>query len=256
MIQTMSQYYYGHTISTVNNWIDFKEGAGPEISAEFDVGEYSLTDFVTEGARVLNGAGGQTYTVSVDRTTRIITVSAPGPFTFLASSGTNFGRGVWPLIGFSADTSSATSHVATSASGYSWRPQYMGQSFVDFLDQQSAIDGVTRVSANGIVEAVKFGTKNIMDVNWKFITNYNQPSGSPVENQANAESNARDFMLYAITKADLEFMPDRDDPDTFTKCLLEATVEDGNGLGFKLKELYDQGLVGYWETGLLKFRKL
>jgi hypothetical protein len=69
-------------------------------------------------------------------------------------------------------------------------------------------------------------------------------------------SDARTFLAYAVTKADLEFIPDVSSASVFTKCILESTDADSNGLGFKLKEMYSQGLVGYYETGLLKFRQI
>lgn len=56
MIRTKSKFYYGHTIDSDNNLLDFKEGAGTELTATLNVGEYSLTDFVTEVARALNAA--------------------------------------------------------------------------------------------------------------------------------------------------------------------------------------------------------
>lgn len=256
MIFTLSKFYYGHTITIFNQNVDFKEGVGADITAVLDIGTYTLTDFVTELARALNAAGSQTYTVTVVRSTRIITVTAGSAFTLLASTGTNLSTSAYSLIGFSTDTSSATSHAATSASGSEWKPQFKPQDFVTFEDQQSPIDGSIKQSTSGQVEAVRFGTKKIMDANFRFITDTYQGSNSPIENQASALSNARAFMVYATTKADLEFMPDRSDTSTFTSCILESTPEDKDGLAFKLKELYGQGLVGYYETGILKFREL
>ncbi len=256
MIQTKSSFYYGHTITEENRYLDFKEGAGPEMTAVLDIGEYTLTDFLSTVARALNDASALDYLVEVDRVTRLITVSTSSAFTFLASTGTNIGRGPWSLLGFAVDTSSANSHTATLVSGSEWRPQYMGQDFVDFEDQQDAIDGVVRQSTSGRVEAVKFGNKKTMDVSWKFITDIFQSANSPIENQTNGLANARTFLEYAVTKADLEFIPDRANPSVFTKCILDSTPESKDGLAFKLKELYSQGLVGYYDTGVLKFRKL
>lgn len=256
MIQTLSKFYYGHTVTSENQYIDFKEGVGPQLTAVIDIGEYSLTDYLTAVALAMNTAGALTYTVSINRSTRIITISSTSAFTLLAGTGTNLGRGAWLLLGFSGDTSSATSHTASTASGSEWIPQFMGQDFVDFEDQQEAIDGVVRQSTSGKVEAVKFGNKKIMDVNFKFITDIVQGPSSPIENQNSGVLNARTFLEYATTKADLEFIPNRNNTSIFTKCILDSTSESKDGIGFKLKELYGQGLVGYYETGLLKFRKL
>lgn len=256
MITTRCKFYYGHTITESNQYIDFKEGAGSEIFATVPIGEYSLTDFCSAVSTALNLAGALNYTVSVNRTTRIITIAADGAFTLLASTGTRAAVSAYSLLGFSADTSSATSHTATSASGSVWEPQFLAQDFVDFEDNQTAVDGSTKQSASGKVEAVKYGTKKIMECTFKFITNTFQSSASPIANSATGVNDARTFLEYAVTKADLEFIPNVSDANVFTKCILESTDVDQNGLGFKLKEMYSQGLVGYYDTGLLKFRKL
>ena len=70
MIKTKSKFYYGHTIDIDNNLLDFKEGAGAELTATLSVGEYSLTNFVTELIRALNDAGSLTYSGSLNRTTK------------------------------------------------------------------------------------------------------------------------------------------------------------------------------------------
>lgn len=257
MIQTLSAFIYGHTVTQNNRYLDFKEGAGPELTAVVDIGEYSFTDFLNAVARALNAAGALTYTVTANRTTRVITISASGNCTLLGATGTNVGRGLWSLMGFSAaDTASASTHNGSSASGSLWEPQFKGQDFVDFQDQQDALEGTVRQSASGKVEAVKFGNKKIMDVNFKFITDIAQSPLSPITHDASGVTNARSFLEYAISKADLEFIPNKSDMDTFTKCILESTPESKDGIGFKLKEQYAQGFVGYYETGLLKFRQL
>jgi len=44
------------------------------------------------------------------------------------------------------------------------------------------------------------------------------------------------------------------DRSTFEKVILESTGESKDGVGFKIKEMYDQGLPGYYESGTLVFR--
>lgn len=256
MINTFCKFYYGHTVDETNYALDFKEGAGSELNANVEIGEYTLTDFASAVSNALNETGALTYTVSVNRTTRIITISASGSFTLLASTGSRVGIGIWSLLGFSVNTSSASSHAGTIASGSEWIPQFKPQDFVDFQDQQSSVDGVKRESANGSVEAISFGNRQIMDANFTFITDIGQSSNAVITNDASGVSNARTFLEYATTKADLEFIPDKNSPSTFTKCILESTSESKDGLGFKLKELYARGLPGYYETGVLKFRKV
>lgn len=257
MILTYGKFYYGHSITTTNRYIDFKEGAGPDLVATVDVGEYSLTDFCDKVSIALNLAGALTYTVTVNRSTRIITITATGAFTFLAGSGVNSAQSTFYHLGFDAsDTSSSTTQVGDFASGSEWVPQYMPQDSVEFDNNQLHIDGTVKQSTSGVVEAVKFGTKKIMECKYKFITDVTQSADSPILNDPSGVLNARTFLEYAVTKSDLEFMPDKNDADNFTKCILESTSEDKDGLSFKLKEQYSQGLVGYYETGLLKFRKI
>jgi hypothetical protein len=255
MIFTKSAFYYGHTVNDTNSYIDFQEGANPVTFAILDVGEYSFNDFINAFAIALNRAGNLTYTVTANRATRIITITANGTFKLFGVTGINIGRGVLGLAGFYSDTALALSHTGTLASGAAWTPQFYAQDFVDFEDNQSAVDGVIKQSTSGKVESVSFGKKKIMECNFKFITNINQ-NNQHITTDILGVTKARTFMEYAVSKADMEFIPDASKPDVYVKCILESTPEDQNGLGFKLKEQYSSGLTGYFETGLLKFRKV
>lgn len=264
MITTKSKFYYGHTIDEDNNFLDFKEGAGSELTATLDIGEYTLTDFVTELARALNAAADTlTFTVSINRSTRIITISADGAFTILGATGTHTGNTCLTLAGFAnSDTGSATSHAGTSASGSEWKPQWTIQNYVSFDDNVSSVDGFVRESTSGVIEAISYGRRYIMEANFRFITDVPQSpmssanSSLELENDSSGVANARSFLTYAITKAPMEFMPDRSDVSTFEDCILESTPESPDGLAFKLKELYSLNLSGYYETGVLTFRRV
>jgi hypothetical protein len=257
MINTFCKFYYGHTINQDNRYLDFQEFGGSALLATLKIGEYSLTDFCNEVARAMNEVGSQSYAVSANRTTRIITVTAPTTtFKLLPVTGSNEARSCYDLLGFSSDTSYALSQVGDSASGYEWVPQFKPQSYVDFEHQQLSVDGVVKQSTSGAVEAVKFGNFKIMECNFKFITNIYQSQLSPISNDSQGVENAIAFLEYIITKADLEFIPDKNDASAYHKCLLESTEESKDGLSFKLKEQYASGLVGYYETGILKFRKI
>jgi hypothetical protein len=84
MIQTLSQFYYGHEVGFDNRYLNFSENGGDELTAEIDPGSYSLTDFCSAVAAALNSASElYDYTVTVDRSTRIITISADGDFEIL-----------------------------------------------------------------------------------------------------------------------------------------------------------------------------
>ena len=254
MIQTFSSFYYGHTIDETNQFLGFKEGAGLEIKATLNVGDYSLTDFATEVVRAMNEVGSLDYSYSINRSTRIITIIGSGNFTLLAGSSAYLGSSCWPLLGFSSDTTSAGSHSATSASGLVWIPQMKAQSYVPFEHQISSVDGVVKKSASGEIEAVSYGKEYIADMEFMFITDVIQNNDCILKSDANGVANALDFLGYITEKKTIEFNPDLNNPSVFYKCVLDRTAESQDGLSFKLKEMYSRGLPGYYETGILKFR--
>ena len=254
-INTMSKFYYGHNITSSNCKLNFKEGAGSELTATLDVGDYTLTDFATEVQRVLNVAGALTYTVSVARATRVITIAATGTFTLLAATGTNIADGVFTLAGYAAADVTGTSLVAGSASGSEFIPQFNLQKYISFDDQESASYSSVATSAGGSVEVVSFGTDNFMNCEIAYQTNLTQAAGSVVENQSGGLDNLRTFMQYITAKRKIEFIPDRDSPSTYVKCLLESTPSSGAGTGFVLNE-YLGTLPGFFSSGLLRFRKV
>ena len=59
-ITTYSQFFYGHTITESNYYLDFNEGSG-ELTAELNSGSYSLEDFATEVARAMKKEDDTSY---------------------------------------------------------------------------------------------------------------------------------------------------------------------------------------------------
>lgn len=254
-LSTKSAWIYGLQVTESNNLLDFDEG-GPELTAELSVGEYSFTDFLSEIARALNAAGALTYTVTANRSTRIITISAGSAFTLLGATGTHVGNDIFSMMGFAAaDTASASSHAGSSASGSLYEPQFYLLDYVDFLDDVQSIDGTLRESTSGKVEAISFGKNYFMSCNIKYITNIKQ-SSPWIDSDSSALVNARAFLDWCTYKYPLEFMANKSDVDTYTECILESTPESKDGFAYKLKELYGNNLIGYFETGLLRFRKV
>lgn len=253
MIQTFSSFYYGHDITEANQFLGFSEGAGPEIKATLKIGDYSLTGFAAEVCRAMNQAGGLTYSFSINRKTRLITISASGSFTLLAGTSLFVGSSCWPLLGFNADTLSLTSHTGSFASGSAWFPQMKIQSHVPFEHQISSVDGVVKKATDGTIEAVSYGTESIMDCEFLFITDIVQAENCMIRSDKAGVANALDFLKYATKKHNLEFNPDVDSDDYYS-CILDKTQESQDGLAFKLKEMYGRGLPGYYETGIIKFR--
>lgn len=256
-IKTKSSFYYGHEVTATNNSIPFNEGGG-ELVATLNIGSYSLTNYAIEVARAMNVVGGQIYATVVDRTTRQITVSAPGNFDLLFGTGSTASISAASLMGFNAvDTGSDVSHQGENGSGLDYRPQFLLQDFVDFQDNVRASEASVNVSASGVTEVVKFGNNEIMAGNIKYITDEMVGGclASSIENNPTGVQDYRTFISFITGKGDLEFIPDRDNPNSFTTCFLESTPESREGVNYRIKELYGEGLIGFFESGRLEFRK-
>jgi hypothetical protein len=254
MIDTRSVFYYGFEIDEDNYQLDFNEG-GSELTAELAIGSYTATEFLTVLKTALDAAGALTYTVTMNRTTRVITIAATGNFSLLTTSGMHLGTSCFTLIGFSgADKTGAATYSGSAAAGSSYAPQFLLQDYVASQDLQQAVDASVNKTASGRVEVVKFGTEAFMECNIKFATNITQLSGGPITNSATGEDDLRTFMQYLVTKGPIEFMADVSDRATYETMILESTPESQNGTGYRLKEMYDIGCVGYFQTGKLKFR--
>ena len=253
-ISTKSKWYYGHEITKENYTIDFNEGAGA-LKAVLNVGIYSLTDFVTEVKRALDDAGNLTYTVSVNRDTRLITISAGSNFSLLTTSGASIGTSAFSLIGFSgADKTGANSYVGGSASGYEYKPQLELQKYVPFENNVKSSLATVNESASGVVEVVSFGSIRYMECEVKWVTDQTIQSGAFIENDASAVANLRNFLAFAVKKGDMEFMPDRDTTSTFYKCILESTQASSNGVDYRITETAQ--LQNWYESGKLVFREV
>lgn len=253
-LMTYSKFYFDYVIDDSNFLLNFNEG-GPELTAELNAGEYTFEDFAEEIKRALDDAGALTYTVVTDRDARTLTISAPSNFSLLVSSGTQASTSPFFLMGFTgADRTGDDTYTGDSPSGSEYRPQFMLQSFVSSDDWQQAADASVNKTSSGRVEVVKFGTEKFVQFQIKFITDIPQGGCNPIRDDANALDNARVFMRYLITRAVFEFMPDEDDPSTFQTLALDSSPDSSTGTGYKLKELYDKGAPGYFETSVLKFR--
>ncbi len=253
-LKTFSKFYYGHEITKDNYTIPFDEGSG-ELTAELDIGAYTLTGFVAEVSKALNAAGALTYAVSVDRDTRIITIAASGTFELLTSTGLTNASAAWSLLGYTtaADKTGASSYAAENASGEVYENQFIMQDYIDPNHWVSTVDASVNKSTSGVVEVVTFGEEKFLQCNMRYITDL-AGDGQVIKTQANAVQNTVNLLSYLIRKNPVEFIPNIDDTDVFYSLLLESTPDNQKGVGFKLRELYDRGLPGYYETGPLKFR--
>jgi hypothetical protein len=256
-INTHSLFYFGHTVDEENYAIDFDEG-GVELQASLDVGAYTLTEYAAEVERALNVAGALTYTVTVTRATQQLTVAATGNFSLLASSGSRAGLSAFELMGFTlTDKTGAATYTGSVASGSSYETQFKLQNYVSSAHFQKARNATVLQSASGdATEIFKYGDDAFFKFNFKWITDTQMADYTPIRWRPTGVADLVTFMDYLITKAPIEFMPDEDDTATYYKLVLESTPEEKTGVGFQLKEYFDKGLPGFFETGILTLRDL
>jgi len=255
-IATRSSFFYGHIITGINRSLDFKEGSN-NFSAFLDTKAYSLTEFATEIERVMNIAGDQEYVVTIDRFTRQISISASLAFELLVSTGVTLGTSVFPLMGFTnGDRTGANTYQSESGSGFEYRPQFLLQDYIDFEDWQDAQSSSISESAEGLVQVTSFGIVKFMQCNITYISDITHGSDSFIENNQNAVSESREFLKNITQKGSIEFIPNREDPNIFTKCILEKTKLSKDGTGFRLYELMNKKLNDRYETKILNFRKV
>ena len=255
-LETFSAFYYGHNITTDQTSLDFSEG-GPEIQANLTVGDYSLTDLLAEVKTQMDTVGGQEYTITVDRNSRLVTISAPGNFELLVDTGSRTDSSIYTLLGFTgSDLTGSNTYTGTLPCGEVYFPQFILQDHVATENFREFIDPSVSISAAGEVEVVKFGDQRFLQCNIRFATDLPQPKIGPIENNPTGVADLRAFMEFITERRKIEYMPDRNDAATFEKLRLETTPEGQTGTSFKLKELFTQGLPGYFDTGILKFRKV
>lgn len=253
-LSTFSCFYYGFEITSENNIINFNEGSG-ELSAELEVGSYTLTSILPIIETAMNAAGALTYTASVNRATRLITISAASNFSLLVSTGSQFANSPFGLLGFSgSDKTGSNTYTGGSAAGSIYEPQFRLQNYISPDKWTGAALATVNKSASGRVEVVKFGNESFMQCDIKYVTNSPQSDNFIIKSNASGVESLIDFMNYCITKGPLEFMPDISNRADYVTLLLESTPESKDGVAFKLNELYDKGLPGWFDTGTLKFR--
>lgn len=253
-IFTNPVFYYDFTVSVNDIYINLDEGLG-EITTTVAAGYYSFEELADAVAIALNSVGSQTYSLVRDRVTRKYTITALNNFSLLFGSGSNAGLSISSVIGFNTvDKSGSNSYTSDNVTGKSFSPQYQLQNFVSFDDYEEFSQASINESASGIVEVYSIGKVRFMEFNITPITN--NVIGDSTRNNPNAVSEARDFLRYCTTKGDLEIMYDENDTSIFSTIKLEKTPTSSTGTGYKLNELYGRGLIGFFESGKLKFREI
>lgn len=258
-ITTRPVFYYTEGVDSTAFTIDFVEpSVSPNtLTAILNAGGYSLTELANEVSRALNATGTQGYTVSVNRSDRVFTISSSGTFNLLFSSGPTSGSSIASRIGFdAADLTSATTYDGQNGGGSEYEPQFLLQNFIGFEDNEQFISPSVNESSSGVVEVISYGSRRFMRFNIRFITDNHLGDNGYITNNPNGIQEARDFLEFCIQKKNLEFMKDRDNRSAFDTVLLERTRQSRTGTAYELRELYNLNLLGYYESGTLTFRRI
>jgi len=253
-LNTHSKFYFGYTVGSTNFSLDFDEGGG-ELQAVVQQGGYSYTELGAAIQNAMNEVGGQAYTVTLTRADRTFTITAPGAFDLLITSGTRIGVGVFTLAGFTgADVTGLSAYTSNSAAGSAYTTQLKLQDYVAPEDFQGAAEGVVNRAASGEIEVVRFGTESFAQMNFRFLTNIPMDNSSVIRNRPTGVADFRTFIQFMITKARFEFMPDEDDANVFFKVILESTATNADGISYKLVEQYNRGLPDFFDSGVTTLR--
>lgn len=255
-ITTTPKFYYIDRVTATNNLLNFDEGA-LELTATIPSSAYSVSQLATAVQTQMNAVGSQTYTVSLDRDTREITISAAGNFDLLIASGTGVATSIFTLLGFTGPDLTGANTYTGSAIGTEYMPLFPLQDFRGFEDNEQLLSpSVNEPSDKSVAEIISFGRESVMSFNAIYVTDQAAVGKDSVFGRnPNLVQETRDFLSFIIGKNRLEFMKDESDSNTFDIVLLESTSNSRNGTAYELRELYNVGL-GYYETGRLTFRKI
>lgn len=253
-----STFYYGIKIGSTNQYLNFTENGGAEIAAQIEPGSYSLTDLLLAIKTALDAASTlpQEYTVTLDRDTRQITISADVTFDLLLNTGAQLGSSAWALMGYDqgVDLTGLLTYTGGGGAGEIYTTQFTLQDFIDAEDYQERIDAAINEAASGEIEVISFGTRKFFDMSFKFITSIVPQDGKVIRSNATGREDARQFFSTIIDKGPFEFMPSDQDRSVFYKVLLEKTGSSSTGTGFKFKELTDRNLPGYFDVNNIRLR--
>jgi hypothetical protein len=253
---THSVFFYGYQITDDNRYICFKEGAGAEKLAILPIGTFSLSKLLEVVASALNTASTLSWSVSLNRSTRVFTINVDSTASILWLTGASADKGAHTLLGFAqADQNNLLSFVGSVGSGKAYTPQYKLQDYKDKTEKQKLINATINKSASkNVVSVQHFGVESFYVFNIKYITN-RDVSGSDAFLRTNSKAveEAKDFLQWITQKYLIEFMPDENDLDTFDKIYLDSSAQDNDGVGYELIEYTNIDIPNVFETGLLTF---
>lgn len=250
-LETFSKFYYGFEFDEDTQYIDFSEG-GPQLTAEVTLGAYSPQQMAVEITTALNAVGALVYSCSFDNSDRTFTITGSSTFSLLVTSGTS-GAKAFSAFGFSgADKTSASTYTGNAA-GSVFEPQFILQDHISTDNYQRLVMPSVNKAADGTVEVIRFGTEKFLQSNIKFITN-KLSDGKVIKYNPTGVEDAQDFLQWLTLKKPVNYIEDILYPATYQTMILDSTPDNKDGTGYKLKELYDKNLPGFFETGILVFR--
>jgi len=254
-IKTFSIFYYGLEITSENNILNFLEpnAGNVELVATIDPGTYVYSDLLTKIKTAMDAVGDETYTITIDRPSKQITITGTDTFELLIGTGAQKGLSPFALLGFtgSIDLTGSSAYISDSESGRSYSPQFQLQDYTPAGNFKKRQDASVNQSASGLVETISFGLVGFFKMSFNFITDLIQ-DGNVIKTNTNGISDMNSFMVEITKKGQFEFMPDMDDRDAYHKVILESVSGSKDGTGYELKELVAQNLPGYYKlTGIV-----
>lgn len=250
MIETKSKIIYGIEITSENRHLDFIEGS-TSYSAELRPGRYTLNTIAREVATALNAAGLFSYSCSVDRATRKLTISASGRFQLIAVNPPHSGNAAI-MIGFVANKT-GFNIVSDNGLGKVYTPPRYLQDYEDPENNLAAISESVNESADGSVEVFSLGEKRICEFNIDYITD-NAAAYDFLENTSGMIAKTRDLLTYLSKKGPIDFIPDKTSPEIFYTLIMDKNAYNAKGTGFRLFEMQGLGHIKMWETKTMTFR--
>jgi hypothetical protein len=252
MINTWSKFYYGFEVTADNSNLAFDEG-GPELIATVRQGKYAPVRGLLRTADAMSDVGAQTYAITLDRSTRLVTISAAAPFSLLVATGSTLSTSLYAALGFTgADRTGTNIYTGNAPAMVEYAIQFMLQDYIEQGHWKRAIDPTVKRAADGTVEVVRFGVEEMLQFNLKYVTDLPM-DGRVIRNNPDGVAALVQLMDWLITKTPIEFMPDENDPDTYITMLLEKTPDSASGTDFKLSEQYVKNLPGFFETKTMIF---
>ena len=259
-LNTFSLFYYGLKIqggTQANNIINFIEPnqGNVELAAEITVGTYTYSELVIAIKTAMDAVGTLEYTITVDRETRLITISTTDIFSLLIDTGSQSGVAPFLLLGFtgSVDLTGSTSYTGDSASGDFYAPQFILQDYDDKDNFKEREDPSVNVSASGEVEVISFGLVPFYQFSILYITNISQ-DGLVIKNNPTGIEDARRFFQTITERGTFEFMPDIGDKNSYSKVVLESLDGSSTGTAYRLRELTGRNLPNYYEVKSIRLR--